>query len=389
MDKICEDISKEKITEWSSDLLDSTQRYQLYKLVETYNDLETKSISVEGICGKKKILIKKKNKVQPMISNQLNQLTSEHIDLFIKYSKLPIPINSPEHLEYYVNLIKPYYDTNIYNDFIHDFKTIGFKQIKLDISKVKNQLINLLKSNNEYKIFQSNPKIKPAYPNDFMKSGSVYNQNNLNKHLLSIDIRSANWNCYKKITSQSMDLNWSKFVSTLTSSKFISNSKHFREVIFGEINSKKLNKFIGEFLFDLDKVINSNTETQTRLKKILCLTDEIIYEITDVNEFNFNNFVNTVKKSLTTTNFNQIYRVEQFELKKIYPYDYYLKKISHSNLEAIDNNPKIQFKQIPRHFVPQVIKYYQNEEVGELDKKFMFENISSTFDKKLCFEKII
>jgi len=382
IENICENIITGKIEKWSSELLDSTQRYQLYKLIDKYDNLTKKTINVAGVVGKKIVIIEK-------ISHKnitSNEITKEQVEFFIKYSKLPIPINLPENLEYYINLIKPYYDTDIFNYFIDDLNTIGYGQIKADISKVKNEIINSLKSNSEYKIFISNDNLNPCYPNNFMDKKSIYNLSNLEKNLISIDIRMANWTCYKKITKQELNINWVEFVSKFTKSKFISNSKYLREVIFGELNSKKLTKFIGEFLFDIDNTINDIPYLQSNLEKIMCSTDEIIYNIKDINNFNYEDFVSLLSKS--NQNLNLIYRIEKFTLKQLCPYDYFIKEITNSNIKNISIK-QIQFKQIPKHFISQSIKFYQSEELNNLDKKFLFENIVCTFDSALGFEKII
>lgn len=136
--------------------------------------------------------------------------------------------------------MKPYYGIEQYDNFMSDIKTIGYQQIKDDINKIKNELVNLLKSNSQYQIFISNETLKPKYTQNFTNNKSIYNSNNLGKNLLSVDIRSANWTCYKKITLQEMDHSWATMVTQYTSSKFIQNSKYLREVVFGEMNSKKL-----------------------------------------------------------------------------------------------------------------------------------------------------
>ena len=71
-----------------------------------------------------------------------------------------------------------------------------------------------------------------------------------------------------------MNAQWYDMINKFTPSKFICKSKYLREVIFGEINSKKLIKFAGDFLFDLDQIISLH---YPNIKKITCLTDEIIY----------------------------------------------------------------------------------------------------------------
>lgn len=53
----------EKIKNWTSEILDSTQRYQIHKLVDNYENLISKSINVEGIGeNNKKIYIEKGTK---------------------------------------------------------------------------------------------------------------------------------------------------------------------------------------------------------------------------------------------------------------------------------------------------------------------------------------
>jgi hypothetical protein len=83
--------------------------------------------------------------------------------------------------------------------------------------------------------------------------------------------------------------------------------------------------------------------------------------------------------------------VEQFKLKQFLPYDYYVKEITHSTdfVNRTNKTIQVQFKQTPKHHVCQAIRYYQREEPEQLDLKFMFENISCSFDTKLCFDKII
>lgn len=394
--QICQNILDGKIEYWMSEPIDGTERYQIHNMVETtdeFNNLITRTICVEGICGKKKIMIEKKvsdNNICDKINiHQTNEITTEQIDLFVKYSKIPIPINLPEHINYYIDLLFPYHNLDTYRDFILDINKLGFHKIKVDIPFVKNKVISKLKSNDEYQNFISSNTIIPKYPKDFItQSKSVYNSTNVGKNLISIDIKSANWTCYKKITQIDMNAQWYDMINEFTPSKFICKSKYLREVIFGEMNSKKLIKFAGDFLFDLHQIIISQ---YLDIKKITCLTDEIIYEIMDADVFNFDDFISKIK--VVDENFNYIYRVEQFKLKQFLPYDYYVKEITYST--DFDNNTnrsipiQVQFKQIPKYYICQAIRHYQNEKPEQLDLKFMFENISCSFDTKLCFDKII
>lgn len=397
--QICQDILDGKIDYWMSEPIDGTQRYQIHSMVETskeFNLLITRTICIEGICGKKKLMIEKKvpdntNNIcdggDLFNTQQTNKITTEQIDLFVKYSKMPIPINLPEHINYYIGLFTPYYDIETYKDFNSDANKLGFHKIKVDIQFVKNKVVNKLNSNIKYQNFMSSNTIVPKYPKDFItQSKSIYNPVHVGKNLISIDIKSANWTCYKKITQIDMNAQWHDMINKFTPSKFICKSKYLREVIFGEMNSKKLIKFAGDFLFDLDQVISSQ---YPNMIKITCLTDEIIYEFVDTDGFNFDEFISKIK--VVDENFNSIYRVEQFKLKQLLPYDYYVKEITHSTdfVNCMNKTIQLQFKQIPKHYICQAIRYYQDEEPEQLDLKFMFENISCSFDTKLHFDKII
>ena len=379
LEDICNKISIGEIESYTSEPITNFERYLTYKYVETNTDFITQTIDVEGTKGKKIIIIKKKDLTEFVMTDV--KLNKEKIDFFIKYSKLPIPTNSQEHIEYYINLLKPYYKTEQYMDFLSDIEKYGFDGIKLDCVRLKNEIIQLFKSNEKFEQFV-NTKSEPIYPNGWISKSNIYNQSNLSTQLLSIDIKSANWTCIKKIYGFDDKETWENIVSKFTPSKFLQKSKYLREFIFGELGSKKLNKFIGEFIFQLDCEIKSNQEFSVNLTQVVCNMDEIVYKITNPTNFYFTNFMDIIMKKLDPN--NQIYRVEQFVLKKINPYDYWIKKISCSN--EIESK-LIQFKQVPKHFICQIIKHLTGEKVNELDKKFMFENFVCTFDNELTFDK--
>lgn len=399
LENILKSIVSEKIESWTTEPIDNTQRYQIHKFVESYNSntnnqIDSLTSKIPGIQGKKIIKIYKKkiqeaNNLEKKITKQTDNLSTnlsvEMIELFIKYSKLPIPTNSPDYLEYYLNLYKEYYNTSQYKLYIDDIKTLGYQRIKSDITKVKNEIIKLIKSNEKYNNFLLDNKLVPAYPENFIGKNLIYNNNFIGKNLISIDIKSANWTCLKRICSgfivndNNIDL-WENLVGLYSPSKFLAKSKYLREVIFGELNSKKITKFIGEMLYEFEnQIINTNPILKNNLTRVVCNTDEIIYEIQQPGLFDFEYFIKQAKKidpKLT------IYRIEKFSLNKLNPYDYFIKQIFNSNEQNVFPH---QIKQVPKHFVCQIIKFNNKEPIEEPDLKFMFENIICTFDKPLEF----
>ena len=389
---ICDKIISGEIEFWISEPLDSSSRYQIHKQIDLIPEIITTTIIVGGINGKKKIKISPVRKLKPesnLESNLESKLESklefnltvsiEMIEFFNKYSKLPIPINSPETIQYYLDTLSDFYNTKQYDNFISDVKVLGFNKIKNDISKVKNLIIQYINENGEYKKFLTLPKI-PSYPENYIGKSSIYNSKNANKNFLSIDIKSANWNCLKRNTNSTYSGSWFDFVSNFTSSKFIQESKYFREVVFGDLGSKKIDKFMGEMIYELEQLIGSDLSISQQIKKISCTRDEIIYEIIDLNNFDFDKLTNLVK---TIDLDFSIYRIETFNLVQLKPFDYFVKNIIESN---DPKSNKVQFKQVPKHFVLQSIKFYTNKSINPLDKKFMFENMICSFDSDLLFD---
>lgn len=125
--------------------IDGVQPYQIHNMVETtdeFNDLVTITICVEGIYGKKKIMIEKKvsdNNICDKINiHQTNEITTQQIDLLFLY-----------------------YNLHTYKDFISDINKLRFHKIKVDIPFVKNKVINKLKSDTQYQNFISSNTIIP------------------------------------------------------------------------------------------------------------------------------------------------------------------------------------------------------------------------------------
>lgn len=410
---ICLQITSNQIQEWTSEPLNNHYRYQIHAFVEKFNNdnqnsleqLQTTSISIQGLSNSKKCIkiTKKFVEIDPtqlnISTNALNSnsnlinLNYEKVDFFIKLSKLPIPTNSPADLPYYLDLFVGYFNTSSYLTFESDIKTIGFSKLKTQINDTKCQIISHINSSSNYQNFMILDR-NTLYPNGYVGKSSIYNNANINKYFISIDIKSANWTCLKKFCN---DFNgtWSDFVLQFTASKFIAESKYFREYVFGELGSKKLDKFIPEFIFEIEQSIinklNEDSDVVDKLKnfhKVSCTKDEIIYQLDGLENVQMLfDFVNNIANALDPT--QSIYRVELFELKQLTPYDFFVKKIFYSN---DFKSSHVQFKQIPKHFICQAIKHYWNKEnptkpnkLEPMDMKFMFENIICTFNETLNF----
>lgn len=392
--EICEQIVLGKMSNWISVPMNGKQRLQIHMWVEVYDELRTESEIVEGTEGLKRVGIFLNDKPGFEYNSSPSKpiqftMTKERVDFFNKFSKLPIPTNSPEHLDYYINLMDKYYNArSTYTNFEHDMQKIGYSQLKSRINVVKSNIISSIKDNEDYKEF-INPTniIKPKYPVGYVGKSSIYNHTNSNQYFISIDIRSANWTCLKRFC-KNFTGSWSEFASKFTMSKFLQNSKYFREYVFGELGSKKLEQFIPDFVFDIETIISTDLEEYrwSFVKKVSSTRDEIIYRFDLSNDLEdkhimyeqIYNKICDIANLIDAT--NSTYRVELFLLKQLEPRDFFVKEIIKSN-DA--NSPKIQFKQVPKHYICQAIKHYEGVPIELPDKKFMFENSICSFDDEL------
>lgn len=356
---IINDIISGKLDIYKTNPIDSKQRSEIYEFVKKYEDIYITSKLVNGT--KLKILCITK------ADNKENNLTPELIDIFAKYSRIPIPINTVETIDYYLKHLDKYYDAyKKYELFKKEIETKSSHKIHKEIKDLQLELIKYINNNDEFKKFRDTNF-------DIPKSNkyNIYTESYKNKWFVSIDVRSANFRVLKHYCPSicKPEDEWEDFIRQFTKNEFIIKSKQFREVVFGELGCKKIYNIPTIFINDIDISINTNFEKSKFLKKIFLTGDEIIYEVNeDFNVKELEIFVNTIKPSY--------FRVEMFKLIKIDHHDIYVKEYI---------NGKREFKKLQKKFIMQTIKYYESLPIEELDRKFIDSDsgLIATFDKSL------
>lgn len=364
--KICE-IMTGCIDKWETSLLNSKQRANLYEIVnEKYPIIGIVSVPALGVPEKKLIFSKIKNESK-------NKITYEAINFFSTYSRTHIPVHNQEYLQYYLDNMNKYFNCNIqYCLFLEDLENMEFYQLRKEATVVMKKIGEYIKNNEEYQKFIGNQS-SVVIPHGLVCHSNLYSEINANKFLISIDVRSANFTTLKHFCPSVTDLTWVEFVSQFTKSKFLIQSKQFREVIFGELGNNKINKLPLLFIAEVAKFVSENAKYNICMKKVFCSNDEIVYEVVSGTDFNISEF---------TKNINELkpnyFRIEMYKLVQLGKLPYFVK-------EHIDG--KREFKNIHKKFLMQCIKYYEQKEVIELDRKFTDEyGLIATFDCKLEFE---
>ena len=367
---IINDIRNIKIDSYTTQLLTAKERAILHTAVEQYHDITTTSIAVEGSKNKKIVISKKLHEKQPEITTTL---TPELIDLFIKFSRMPIPINSVEHVDYYISHLSKYYDENLYPLFLNEVKlkqpygvAHKFKTEIYDTMKKINEFIN---NNDEFIRFKRERTILPS-----VDKKDVYIPENNGKTFISIDVRSANFRTLKhycpsicKPTDE-----WVDFIAQFTSNTFIQNSKQFREVVFGELGCQRLLTLPVLFITEVDEHIRKSKYVDFLIRRCL-KNDEMMYEMNyaRIDEFNiteFEAFVEAIRSGY--------FRVDFYTLRQLGEHLMFIKEFK---------NGKRVFKKVQKRFVMQAIKFYESQPIIDLDRKFtdLDSGMTATFDNNL------
>ena len=133
--------------------------------------------------------------------------------------------------------------------------------------QIRDKIITDILDKKEYKFFSEEMNM-----NDFaldrdsrnISSNNIYNRENLGKVFLSIDLKKANFQVLKHISSAMVNncSTYEDFIGCYTDLDYIKNSKYTRQVVFGKLNPRRQitceKYFINEIRKLIDDTINSN-----------------------------------------------------------------------------------------------------------------------------------
>ena len=365
---VLNDILSGKLDSFETKPLNPKERSEIYEILKKYENIIIESISINGSKLKKLIF---KLKSENIIESQ--KITPELIDLFVKYSRIPIPINSTEHINYYLRYLDRYYNSiEFYELFKTSINTKSEHTLKKEINDLHFKIIEYINSNVEFKKFK---ETKFDIPHTIKKD--IYTEPHKNRYFISIDVRTANFRSLKHYCPSICEPSdeWTDFIRRFTNNEFIIKSKQFREVVFGELGCKKILNIPTIFIDKINKHILSDFEYSESLKMISFSGDEIIYEVNEkFDSRELEKFVNRLMPSY--------FKVEMFKLIKFDNHDIYVREYT---------NGKRDFKKVQKKFILQAIKHYESLPIEELDRKFTDSEsgMVATFDKAIFESKLL
>lgn len=276
---------------------------------------------------------------------------------FCKDFGLPIHIQEDPYFKYYLKLYDKHFNcVEKYKMFLLDQKN-SKKNGEKSFSDLKTFISDEIKETEVFNNFIKDD-LKQYDTNISFNKNDIFNDENINKTFVSIDLVKANFSALLFYDNNFFNgyTNYDEFLKSYTNSYRIINSKQFRQVLFGLLEPKKqikIEKYIISLIFNsLDEKLKEN---------ILSINnDEIILSVDE--DFD----VSVIKKVISQIEeLNLIStKVEKFTI---------LKNAKDNRLGYIKknlDNGEISFKGVPSYYMPQAYKNYFNLEVNENDLVF-------------------
>lgn len=343
--------------------LDSKTRREIYTICEKL-----------GLCAEKvgsatmqKIVIMKEKKLE---------VTDSDRKQFIKDFSLPIPVYKEPYFSYFLELYDEIYNTKSKYQLLIDAlnKVNNIKKCSYDLME---KITTEIKSRPEYAIFIKDQKYnEKELPNNV--DIYVNNQKKWPKYYISLDLITANYNCVK-FFDNNLVLNsntWSELIGKFTEIEYFKESKHFRQIIFGNLHTKRIasiQKYILSFLYDKIK------DKVKVLGKVS--TDELIIDTCDKTiKDDYQKIVDIIND--LPENMKKMWRIVILSIEPIGNSKAFVKKI-YTSPEL--NSFKIEIKNIEKDFHAQAYKYYIGKDIEEYDRKGMKDDFLITYDDNYIF----
>ena len=311
------------------------------------------------------------------------ELTNRLKKRFIKDYSLPIPLTDSPYFEYFIDLYDEMFETKkklawfmeIVNRFEDESEVLDY------LSSITDKAFNSIKVLDEYQRFISYDmnefRVNSQYPKN-----SIFKVNNTGKTLISIDLSKANFQAMNYFDKEILKAaTYKEFISKFTSEEYIINSKYIRQIIFGNLNSKRLatvERFMMEkILVELKSRLDIPTECILMVSDdeiVLEGTVEDYYKVVSIlDNFEFDVAVEVFVLKTLRKETGEAFKSEKFFVKEFI--DYTDEKSVNFEIKATDST-----------FYSQFYKLVTNSEICENDLVFINEGFVAKYKDKISGE---
>ena len=305
------------------------------------------------------------------------ELTNKLKKRFIKDCGLPIALTDSPYFEYFIDLYDKAFNTKqkliSFMEIVDRFET---ETEVLDyLQSVTDMVVEKIKEKTAYQEFlnadMNKFAVKSKYP-----SSSIFKECHTGKELISIDLSKANFQAMNYFDKSI--LNASSYKECLKNfgviDEYILNSKYIRQVIFGNLNSKRLATIEKYLIFKIVEKLEAQNYT------ILLVTDDEI--VLEGNKEIFDTILDIVQPLDIDV------AVELFTLKTLrrengQPFKsekFFVKEFSHYTDEK---TMSFEIKATDATFYPQFFKLIMGMKITENDLVFVNEGFVAQYRDKI------
>lgn len=296
---------------------------------------------------------------------------------FLSDLNLPFQFIDCNHFMYCINTFGYYKKWNDLLKIISDRYDGNPNKFLDDYYQIRDNIITSVLENKDYQYFNSVVDMNTFSLDTKSKcipSSSIYKRDNNKKYFLSIDLKHANFQTLKHISSGIVNNanTYEEFIGAFTDLDYIKESKYTRQVIFGKLNAKRQIKAAKFFINEIRKLIEPIIKPYGYKVVSMCV-DEVVFEVPDkeIHVELMDDLRGLIKE---TTQFDvhvEFLKLFAFELQDMESgtckFTFYQKDFGDGD---------ISFKGIPNTYYKMVQKLYFNEPLR--DEDYMFEYEGST-----------
>lgn len=261
--------------------------------------------------------------------------------------------------------------------------------------KIRNNIITSVLNNEAYQKF--NTMLMDKYQN-FSKeanisSKNIYNQENVGKNFISIDLKKANFQVLNKVDKNILfnSDTYEDFIGKFTDLSYVKNSKYTRQVIFGKLNPSRHITIEKYYTLKIYELLRDKFELTKDWKITSVSNDEVVYEINVMDESSEIEDVASQIETLIKEKLGLIVHIEYFKLKgfELCYKSTESPKFTFYSKVFINNEGDYKLISVPLPYYLITRKLYKGITPLEKDYHFNYEGCDCKFNEEFIVKEMV
>lgn len=259
---------------------------------------------------------------------------------------------------------------------------------------VRDKIITTVLDNKAFQEFNTMPMDRYSFSKrDSITSKNIYNQDNIGKTFVSIDLKKANFQVLHKVNKDIVlgADSYEEFIAKFTDLDYIINSKYTRQVIFGKLNPSRHITVEKYYTYCIYELLQESGLTDG-WKVVSINNDEIVYEVSfGIYDTKFNIETEKNIKKLIKDELDLIVHLDVFILKgyELCYEDSGSPKFTFYSKVYNETNTLYKLVSVPLPYYLIIAKLYENLPLNEKDYHFSYEGCDCIFNEKFIIKEIV